>query len=123
MSKGIFQVPEPINEPILSYAPGSPERATLKATISELRSKVLDIPMFIGGKEIRTEQRFEIRPPHDLKHLLGHYYMGDKSHVVMAIDAALAVRKKWQALPWHHRASIFLKAADLVSGQCLPGRD
>jgi len=116
MSKGIFQVPEPINEPILSYAPGSPERATLKATISELRSKVLDIPMFIGGKEIRTEQRFEIRPPHDLKHLLGHYYMGDKSHVVMAIDAALAVRKKWQALPWHHRASIFLKAADLVSG-------
>jgi len=116
MSKGIFQVPEPINEPILSYAPGSPERATLKATISELRSKVLDIPMFIGGKEIRTDQRFEIRPPHDLKHLLGHYYMGDKSHVVMAIDAALAVRKKWQALPWHHRASIFLKAADLVSG-------
>ncbi len=116
MSKGMFQVPEPVNEPILSYAPGSPERKTLKATISELRSKVLDIPMFIGGKEIRTDQRFEIRPPHDLKHLLGHYYMGDKSQVLMAIDAALAVRKKWQALPWHHRASIFLKAADLVSG-------
>lgn len=116
MSKGVFQVPEPINEPILSYSPGSPEKATLKAMISELRSKVSDIPMIIGGKEIRTGQRLEIRPPHDLKHLLGYYYMGDKSHVVMAIDAALEARSKWQALPWHHRASIFLKAADLVSG-------
>jgi 1-pyrroline-5-carboxylate dehydrogenase len=116
MSKGVFQVPEPINEPILPYSPGSPEKATLKAMISELRSKVSDIPMIIGGKEIRTGQRLEIRPPHDLKHLLGYYYMGDKSHVVMAIDAALEARSKWQALPWHHRASIFLKAADLVSG-------
>ncbi len=116
MSKGMFQVPEPINEPILSYAPGSAERKTLKATISEMRSKITDVPMFIGGMEVRTEQRFEIRPPHDLKHLLGYYYMGDKSHVLMAIDAALAVRKKWQALLWHHRASIFLKAADLISG-------
>jgi 1-pyrroline-5-carboxylate dehydrogenase len=116
MSKGVFQVPEPINEPILPYSPGRPEKATLKAMISELRSKVSDIPMIIGGKEIRTGQRLEIRPPHDLKHLLGYYYMGDKSHVVMAIDAALEARSKWQALPWHHRASIFLKAADLVSG-------
>jgi 1-pyrroline-5-carboxylate dehydrogenase len=116
MSKGVFQVPEPTNEPILSFAQGSPEKATLKAMISEMRSKVTDIPMIIGGKEIRTGQRLEIRPPHDLKHLLGYYYMGDKSHVVMAIDAALEARSKWQALPWHHRASIFLKAADLVSG-------
>jgi 1-pyrroline-5-carboxylate dehydrogenase len=116
MSKGVFQVPEPINEPILAYSPGSPEKATLKAMIGEMRSKVSDIPMIIGGKEIRTGQRLEIRPPHDLKHLLGYYYMGDKSHVVMAIDAALEARSKWQALPWHHRASIFLKAADLVSG-------
>jgi len=84
--------------------------------IGELRSKVTDIPMFIGGKEIRTGERHEIRPPHDLKHLLGYFYMGDKSHVLMAINAALAVRKKWQALPWYHRASIFLKAADLISG-------
>ena len=110
MSKGVFQVPEPINEPILPYSPGSPEKATLKAMISELRSKVSDIPMIIGCKEIRTGQRLEIRPPHDLKHLLGYYYMGDKNHVVMAIDAALEARSKWQALPWHHRASIFLKA-------------
>jgi len=116
MSKGMFQVPEPRNEPILSYAPGSSERANLKAMIGELRSKVTDIPMFIGGKEIRTGERHEIRPPHDLKHLLGYFYMGDKSHVLMAINAALAVRKKWQALPWYHRASIFLKAADLISG-------
>lgn len=112
----MFQVPEPRNEPILSYAPGSSERANLKAMIGELRSKVTDIPMFIGGKEIRTGERHEIRPPHDLKHLLGYFYMGDKSHVLMAINAALAVRKKWQALPWYHRASIFLKAADLISG-------
>ena len=74
MSKGMFQVPEPRNEPILYYVPGSPERASLKAMINELRSKVIDIPMFIGGKEIRTNERHEIRPPHDLKHLLGYFY-------------------------------------------------
>ncbi len=116
MSKGIFNVPMAVNEPVLSYAPGSPERAKLKAQLREMKSKVMDIPMFIGDKEVRTGDRREIRPPHEIDHLLGYYYQGDRSHVLAAIDAALEVRKKWQALPWHHRASIFLKAADLVAG-------
>jgi len=116
MSRGIFNVPIAVNEPVLSYAPGSPERIKVKAMIGEMRSKVIDIPMFIGNKEIKTDEKIEIRPPHDLKHLLGYYYMGKKEHVVMAIDAALAMRKKWQAMPWHQRAGIFLKAADLFAG-------
>nr|NQU94024.1 L-glutamate gamma-semialdehyde dehydrogenase [Bacteroidota bacterium] len=116
MTKGIFEIPAAKNEPILSYAPGSTERIELKKMISDMRSKIIDIPMYIGGKEVRTTDRREIRPPHDLSHLLGYYYQGEKEHVEMAIDAALSVRKKWQKLPWHHRASIFLKAADLISG-------
>ena len=116
MSKGMYQVPVAVNEPILNYAPGSKEKKELKAMLAELKSKVLDIPMFIGGKEVRTEDKREIRPPHEHKHLLGYYYQGGKEHMEMAIDAALAARKNWQALPWYHRASIFLKAADLIAG-------
>lgn len=116
MSKGIFTVPVAVNEPVLNYAPGSPERVALKAKLKEMKSQVMDIPMFIGDKQVRTGDRREIRPPHEIDHLLGYYYQGDRSHVLAAIDAALEVRKKWQALPWHHRASIFLKAADLVAG-------
>jgi len=116
MSRGLFNVPVPINEPVLSYTPGSPERENVKAMIKKMRSEIKDIPMYIGGKEVRTEEKIEIRPPHDLKHLLGYYYMGKKEHVEQAIDAALDVRKKWQSMDWHQRASIFLKAADLISG-------
>ena len=116
MSKGMYQVPIAVNEPILNYAPGSKEKKELKAMLAELKSKVLDIPMFIGGKEVRTEDKREIRPPHEHKHLLGYFYQGGKEHMDMAIDAALAARKNWQALPWYHRASIFLKAADLIAG-------
>lgn len=117
MLKGFFEVPKAVNEPILNYAPGSRERAEVKAMIVEMRSKQVDIPMFIGGEEVKTSDRREIRVPHDIDHLLGHFYMGGREHVVQAIDAALAVRKKWQDLPWQHKASIFLKAADLVAGK------
>lgn len=116
MSKSIFRVPGAYNEPVKSYRHGSPEKALLKKTIDHLKSSVIDIPMYIGGMEVRTENRYEIRPPHELDHLLGHYYMGDSSHVHLAIEAALSVRPKWQSLTWDQRASIFLKAADLVSG-------
>jgi hypothetical protein len=112
----MYHVPVAVNEPILNYSPGSKEKKELKAMLAELKSKVLDIPMFIGGKEVRTEDKREIRPPHEHKHLLGYYYQGDREHMEMAIDAALAARKKWQSLPWNHRASIFLKAADLIAG-------
>jgi 1-pyrroline-5-carboxylate dehydrogenase len=117
MPHGFFEIPKACNEPILSYAPGSSERVKVKAKLKELKSQVVDIPMYIGGEEIRTNDRHEIRTPHEISHLLGHYYMGEREHVVQAIDAALAVRKKWQALPWQHKAGIFLKAADLVAGK------
>lgn len=116
MSKGFFKVPVAKNEPVLSYAPGTPERAEVKAMIKKMRSKVIDVPMIIGGKEVTTDDKVEIHPPHDLNHLLGYYFRGQEEHVKQAIDAALAARKVWQSLPWHQRASIFLKAADLFSG-------
>jgi 1-pyrroline-5-carboxylate dehydrogenase len=116
MSRGFFQVPQAYNEPVRDYAPGSPERKELQATIAEFRSFQRDIPMIIGGKEVRSENRLSIHPPHDRKHTLGYYYKGDATHVTRAIDAALEARPAWQALSWDHRAAIFLKAADLVSG-------
>ncbi len=116
MPKGIFKVPVPVNERIRYYAPGTHERETLKQEIERLRSQVLDIPMYIGGKEVRTDNLAPIYPPHDRKHLLGHYHKGDASHVQMAIQAALDAKEKWAALSWEHRASIFLKAAELIAG-------
>ncbi|MCK5136483.1 MAG: L-glutamate gamma-semialdehyde dehydrogenase [Bacteroidales bacterium] len=116
MSKGFYKVPVAKNEQVRHYAPGTHDRATLKKEIDNLRSQVMDIPMVIGGKEVRTENRVPIHPPHDRKHLLGHFHKGDASHVKMAIEAALEAKEKWAALSWEHRASIFLKAADLLSG-------
>ncbi len=116
MSKGFYNVPAPSNEPVKTYAPGSSERKELQEMISVLRSKEVEIPMFIGGKEITSDKRLRIFPPHEIEHTLGYYYQGNESHVKMAIDAALAAREKWSGLSWQHRASIFLKAADLIAG-------
>ncbi|WP_430812053.1 MULTISPECIES: L-glutamate gamma-semialdehyde dehydrogenase [unclassified Carboxylicivirga] len=116
MPKGIFQVPPAVNEPIKSYAPGTPERAELKEMLQKLRSEELDIPMFIGGEEVRTGNKKRIHPPHEIAHTLGYYHQGDETHVHKAIDAALKARQKWANLSWEHRASIFLKAADLLAG-------
>ncbi len=116
MSTGFFKVPVPTNEPILSYAPGTKERELLQAALKEARSKVLDIPMYIGSEEVRSGKTAKLTPPHDHQHLLGHYHQGDKSHVEAAIKAALAARSAWANMPWEHRASIFLKAAELIAG-------
>ncbi len=116
MPKGIFNVPVAKNESVLSYAPGSAERITLKAKIKELRSIEVDLPMVIGGLDVYTDRKIRMFPPHDIAHTLGYYNQGDASHVEMSIDAALAAREKWANLSWQHRASIFLKAADLLSG-------
>ena len=116
MSKGIFNVPVAKNEPVLSYAPGKPERVELKAKIEELRSIEVDLPMVIGGLDVYTDRKTRIFPPHDIAHTLGYYNQGDASHVEMAIDAALAAKENWANLSWQHRASIFLKAADLLTG-------
>lgn len=115
MHNAYFHFAEPKNEPVLSYAAGSPERASLQAAIAELKAQKRDIPMYIGGKEVRTKDKKEIRPPHETAHLLGHFSAGDKTHVKKAIDAALAARHNWAEMPWEHRAAIFLKAADLLA--------
>lgn len=116
MLKGFFNVPAPVNEPVLNYGPRSLERAALKAALEQGRAQQLDIPMYIGGEEVRTGKLVELRPPHDHKHLLGVFHYGDKTHVTKAIDAALAAKADWENLPWEQRAAIFLKAADLVAG-------
>lgn len=116
MSNARFTVPPAVNEPVYNYAPGSPERAALKAAISEALSKEVDIPMYIGGKEIRTGKRERISPPHDHQHTLGYYHAGGAEHVKMAVDSALSARSEWSGLPWEQRAAIFLKAAELISG-------
>ncbi|MDE0871852.1 MAG: L-glutamate gamma-semialdehyde dehydrogenase [Flavobacteriales bacterium] len=117
MANGRFNIPYPINEPVLSYGPGSQERADVLASYRKLyNQKNLDIPMYIGGKEVRTDRKIPMSPPHDHQHVLGHFNYGDESHVKDAIDAAMEARKAWSAMPWHERAAIFLKAADLVAG-------
>lgn len=120
MSNAIYRVPKAYNEPIKSYAPGSPERASLKKVIRDLKSQTLDIPMIIGGERVYTNDKKTIRPPHELSHVLGTYNKGTQAHVHQAIDAALAAKKDWENLPWQERAAIFLKAADLLAG---PFRD
>lgn len=116
MPKGVYQLPAIKNEPVKSYAPGSPERAALKSKINEIRNTVADLPMIIGGKEIRTGKLADIRPPHDHRHLLGHYHQGNADHVRMAIEAALKAKPAWEKMHWESRAAIFLKAAELITG-------
>ncbi|MCE5205233.1 MAG: L-glutamate gamma-semialdehyde dehydrogenase [Porphyromonadaceae bacterium] len=116
MPKGIYQLPPVKNEPVRSYAPGSTEREALKHKLAELNKGGLDLPMVIDGKEVRTGNLMEIRPPHDHHHLLGHYHQGDQTHVRMAIDAALKAKPAWEAMHWESRAAIFLKAAELIAG-------
>ena len=116
MPKGIFKIPTPHNEPIKNYAPQSAERKELQAMLKHLRGQELDIPMYIGGKEIRSNDKIRLAPPHDHKHTLGHFHKSTKEHVKQAIDAALAAKEHWADLSWEHRASIFLKAAELIAG-------
>lgn len=116
MSNAIFSVPKATNEPVKSYAPGSVERKELKAKLREMRSQSIDIPMIIGGKNVWTDQKKNIRSPHNLSQVLGTYSQGDSTHVTSAIEAALAAKEKWENLPWEERAAIFLRAADLLCG-------
>lgn len=116
MSKGFFHTPKPINEPVFNYGPGSAEKKILKQAIAEARSQQIDIPMYIGGEEVRTDNKKSLSPPHDHQHILGYFYEGDTAHVEQAIQAALNAKEAWENLAWEHRASIFLKAADLIAG-------
>jgi 1-pyrroline-5-carboxylate dehydrogenase len=111
-----FTVPHPVNEPILAYLKGSPERAGLKAELAKIESEIVEIPCVIGGREIRTGNVFEVRMPHDHRHVIARVHLAGEAELRMAIDAALAAKREWEALPWYERAKIFLKAADLLAG-------
>ncbi len=111
----IFKVPVPINEPVKQYAANSDERRLLKAQLSDFQAQTFDIPMFIGGKEIRTNATKAIVCPHNHQHILGNYHQGDASHVQAAIEASLRAKTQWENLSWEHRASIFLKMAELLA--------
>ena len=116
MSTGFYQVPTPVNEPIYSYAPGSTEREALQTTLKALKSQQVEVPLYIGSEQIKTGVKKPLTCPHNHRHVLGHYYEGDAAHVQQAIDSALGAKEAWENMPWEQRASIFLKAADLIAG-------
>jgi 1-pyrroline-5-carboxylate dehydrogenase len=115
MNNGIFHIPAPVNEPVLGYGPGSPERTALKKEIERLRATQLDIPLVIGGKEVRTGKTAPIRRPDAHGEVLGVYHLAGEAEARMAIEAALAAKAEWAALPWEERAAVFLRAAELIS--------
>jgi len=115
MSHGTFSYPMPINEPVLGYAPNSPERAALKAGLKRLKSQNADVPMWIGDEEVRTGDLVQMRPPHEHANVLGSFHRGKAEHVQQAIDAALAAKPAWNEVSWENRAAIFLKAAELIA--------
>jgi len=120
MNIGSFYYPMPANEPVLNYAPTSNERQLLKNALKELKSKKADVPMYIGSEEVRTDNKVEMRPPHERNFVLGSFHQGDASHVKKAINAALKARETWANLSWENRANIFLKAADLIATKYRP---
>ena len=121
MSNALNKVPAAVNEPVRAYAPGTSEHTNLIDTYKKMyNQEPIDVPMYIGGKEVRTNNKMPMNPPHEHGKVLGHFNYGDASHVNDAIDAAMAAKKDWANLPWEHRAAIFLKAADLLAG---PFRD
>jgi 1-pyrroline-5-carboxylate dehydrogenase len=120
MSTGVFTLPQPVNEPVRDYSPGSPERASLKATLADMAGRQIEIPMVIGGEEVRTGNTADIVMPHDHQHVLGQFHQGGEKEVERAIAAAAEARREWSAMSWEARASVFLRAAELLSG---PWRD
>ncbi len=120
MQYGSFYYPLPVNEPVLNYTKGSKEKIALKAALKEFKSTKIDVPMYIGAEEIRTGKTVSIHPPHEHKHVLGQYHIGDASHVKKAIAAALKAKDKWAAMSWENRVNIFLKAADLLATKYRP---
>ena len=116
MLKGFFNVPKAVNEPVKSYAPNSPEKTAVLAAYRKMWNEPIDLPMYIGGKEIRTGNTKTLSAPHDHKHIVGKYHLADKSHVEAAIQNALDSKAQWANLAWEQRAAIFLKAAELIAG-------
>jgi len=117
LNNAIIKVPTPVNEPINSYAPGTPERDLLKAAIADIAAKKVEIPLIIGGKEVRTGKVDKVVMPHDHQYVLGEYHIAGEKEINMAIEAAMAAKPAWAALRWEERAAIFLKAAELLAGR------
>ena len=115
MNNAVIRTPRPVNEPVLDYAPGSPERAALKAALADAAAREIEVPLVIGGERVHTGRTAEMVMPHDHGHRLGVYHKAGPDEVQRAIDAAVAAQKDWQALRWEERAAIFLKAADLLA--------
>jgi 1-pyrroline-5-carboxylate dehydrogenase len=120
MTAGVFNLPDPTNEPVRDYPPGSPERAALKARLDEMAGRRIEIPMVIGGREVRTGRTGTAVMPHDHEHVLAEYHRGGEAEVTQAIEAAAAAREEWSRTPWEARAAVFLRAAELLAG---PWRD
>lgn len=116
MSKGFFNVPNAVNEPVKSYAPNSPEKAAVLAAYKKMWNETIDVPMYIGSEQVRTGNTQTMSAPHDHQHIVGTYHVAEKKHIESAIAAALEARKTWSQMPWEHRAAIFLKAAELIAG-------
>ena len=116
MSNSFFSVPKPLNEPVLDYRSGSPERSEVLAAYKEMYANPLTVPLYIGADKIVTKKRANMVPPHDHKHSLGTYSLSEKEHIDKAITSALNVKEAWENMSFEHRASIFLKAADLIAG-------
>ncbi|RLE21050.1 MAG: 1-pyrroline-5-carboxylate dehydrogenase, partial [Acidobacteria bacterium] len=120
MPNGVVSIPTPANEPIKSFAPGSPEKATLKARVREMLAEEIEIPLIIGGKEVRTGNTAKAVCPHDHNYVLGTYHKAGEKEVQMAIDASQAAWGEWSEMPWEHRSAVMLRAAELLAG---PWRD
>ena len=116
MGKGFFHVPPAVNEPIKSYAPGSPEREEVLNTYKELYNSTIEVPCYINGKEVKTGDTATMHPPHDHKHTLGTYHKATRENVEEAIEGSLKARQEWADLPWEQRAAVFLRAAELIAG-------
>lgn len=116
MPKGFFHVPKAVNEPVKSYAPGSPEKESVLAAYRKMWSETIEVPLYIGSEQIKTGNTRNMTAPHDHQHVVGTYHLAEKSHVEKAVSAALDARKQWSQLPWEQRAAIFLKAAELIAG-------
>ena len=116
MGKGFFNVPIAINEPVKSYAPGSPERDAVLKTYKNMFNSKIDVPLYINGKDVTTGNTRTMSPPHDHKHVVGTYHLAEQNHIHDAISTALEARKTWSQIPWEQRAAIFLKAAELIAG-------
>ncbi|MEN9834046.1 MAG: hypothetical protein RL011_239, partial [Pseudomonadota bacterium] len=117
MANGLFTVPPPVNEPVLNYAPGSQERATLKAELKHQSSGQVDIPLVIGGKEVRSQASGRVTMPHKHQHVIATYHSASTADVESAINSSRTAQKEWSRLAWQDRAAVFLKAADLLSGK------